>query len=135
MIDLCELLRAELAANGARGNRFGTTSEDVFNLAQLMSAISASFSKSDVKEIQKTFNIHTKVWSKFLLVLNDSRLKVLRESNYNLPSSYSALYALSVMDDEEFESYLKETSIDETTSTRAILGWTQNFRALSYQLA
>ena len=135
MIDLCELLRAELAANGARGNRFGTTSEDVFNMAQLMSAISASFSKSDVKEIQKTFNIHTKVWGKFLCILNDSRIKVLRESNYDLPASYSALYALSVMDDEEFECYLKENSVDESTSTRSILGWTQNFRSLSYQLA
>lgn len=96
-MDLLNLLLSELTANGARGNRFGNTSEDVFHLSQLMSSITASFSKSDVKEIQKSLNIHNKVWLKFLRILNDSRIKVLRDSNYNLPSSYTALYALAVM--------------------------------------
>ena len=129
-MDLLNLLLSELTANGARGNRFGNTAEDVFHLSQLMSAISASCSRSDLKEIQKSLNIHTKVWDKFLQILNDSRIKVLRDSNYNLPSSYTALYALVAMNDEEFESYLLETVLDESTSSRSILTWTQNYRAL-----
>ena len=80
-MDLINLLLSELIANGARGNRFGNTAEDVFHLSQLMSAISASCSRSDLKEIQKSLNIHTKVWDKFLQILNDSRIKVLRDSN------------------------------------------------------
>jgi len=130
MIDLCDQLRLELMQNGVRGNRFGTTSEDVFNLAQLMTAISATFSKSDIKEIQNLLNIHVKVWSKFRSIMKDSRIKMLRESNCNLPTSYTALYALVVMNDDEFESYLRENVLEETTSSHFILTWTKNYRAL-----
>jgi hypothetical protein len=133
MIDLCNLLRLELTQNGVHGNRFGTTAEDVFNLAQLMSAISASFSRSDVKEIQKILNINNKVWGKFLRILNDSRIKVLRESNCVLPSSYTALYAIVVMNFDEFEAYLWENVLEETTTSRSILKWTQNYRSLTHK--
>lgn len=130
MNNLPSQLCSELTANGIRGNRFGTTSEDVFNLAQLMSAIKASFSKSDVKDVQKFLNIHPKVWDKFVRILNDPRICKLRDMNANLPASYTALYALAVMKDREFKAFMSENVLKESTSSRSILDWTKDYREL-----
>lgn len=34
------------------------------------------------------------------------------------------------MNDEEFESYLRDNVLEISTSSRSILNWTQNYRAL-----
>ena len=132
MIDLCAQLQNELTQNGVRGNRFGTTTQDVFNLAQLMSAIKAHFTKSDVEEVQKLLNINPKVWDKFLRIMNDPRISQLRYLDYKLPTSYTALYALAVMDDGELNEFLNDNTLDETISSRYILEWTKTYRILAH---
>ena len=130
MTDLPTQLQSVLLKNSVRGVRFGTTSEDVFQLAYLMTSISNSFPKSDVKGICKELNIHEKVWLKFLRIVNDSRLHVLRDLKQDLPNSYTALYAIAVMNDEEFEAFMYENELNSETSSRYILDWTRQHRAL-----
>ncbi len=130
MTALLNQLQSVLLNNSVRGVRFGTSSEDVFQLAYLMSAISNSLPKSEVKKICKDLNIHEKVWMKFLRIVNDSRLNAMRDSNHNLPNSYTALYALSVMNDDEFAAYMYETELNCDTPSRAILDWTRQYRTL-----
>jgi len=130
MTDLPTQLQSVLLKNSVRGVRFGTTSEDVFQLAYLMSSISNSFPKSDVKRICKELNIHEKVWLKFLRIVNDLRLHVLRDLKQDLPNSYTALYAIAVMNDEEFEAFMYENELNSETSSRYILDWTRQHRAL-----
>jgi len=130
MTDLQTQLQSVLLKNSVRGVRFGTTSEDVFQLAYLMTSISNSFPKSDVKGICKELNIHEKVWLKFLRIVNDSRLHVLRDLKQDLPNSYTALYAIAVMNDEEFEAFMYENELNSETSSRYILDWTRQYRAL-----
>ena len=130
MTALLTQLQSVLLKNSVRGVRFGTTSEDVFQLAYLMSAISNSSPKSAVKKICKELNIHEKVWLKFLRIVNDSRLNTMRDLNQNLPNSYTALYALAVMDDEEFAAFMYENELNSETPSRAILDWTRHYRSL-----
>ena len=130
MTALLTQLQSVLLKNSVRGVRFGTTSEDVFQLAYLMSAISNSSPKSEVKKICKDLNIHEKVWMKFLRIVNDLRLNTMRDSNQNLPNSYTALYALAVMNDDEFTAFMYETELNSETPSRDILGWTKVYRAL-----
>jgi len=130
MTDIITQFQSVLMKNSMRGNRFGTTAEDVFQIAYLMSAISNYLPKSDVKNLREDLNIHEKVWQKFVRVSNDPRLNKLRDLNRTLPGCYTALYALSTMKDIEFKAFISEVVLKEDTSSRYILNWTKEFREL-----
>jgi hypothetical protein len=130
MKNLILSLQNILMANGVAGQRFGNTSDDVFQIAQIMSELNSVCTKDEVQTIQTSLNIHPKVWQKFGRILNDSRLAKMHEQGKTLPGSYTALYALSVMKGIEFRAFMYENILKQNTSTRFIIDWNKEYREM-----
>lgn len=112
---------------GAPGSkeRFGRTAVEVLETAALVAAADADWNKDTVLTFQKEQQIHPKVWGKLIAIHRDRRLLPLQEC---LPASYTALYALVVMNDEELLAALKEEVVSSRASSRSILDWTKTYR-------
>ena len=108
---------------GAPGSkeRFGTTAAAVLETAALVGAADADWDKETVLAFQKVQEIHQKVWGKLIAIHRDRRLVPLQE---RLPASYTALYALVVMNDQELAAALSEGIVSARASSRALLDWT-----------
>jgi len=113
------------SAAGAK-DRFGSTAAEVLDTAALIAAADQDWDQASVAAFQKEQDIHPKVWGKLIAIHKDQRLKPLQEQ---LPASYTALYALVVMSDEEFSAAVSEGLLDlKSLSSRAILDWTKAYR-------
>lgn len=113
------------SAAGAK-DRFGATAADVLETAALIAAADQDWDQASVAAFQKEQEIHPKVWGKLVAIHKDQRLKPLQEQ---LPASYTALYALVVMSDEEFSAAVSEGLLElNPLSSRAILDWTKAYR-------
>jgi len=115
----------------AAGNkdRFGATAADVLETAALIAAAAQEWEPSAVAFFQEEQKIHKKVWDKLLAIHRDSRLKALQDF---LPASYTALYALVVMKDEELNAAVADGLLKtKVLSSRAILEWTKAYRLKS----
>jgi len=113
------------SAAGAK-DRFGSTAAEVLDTAALIAAADQDWDQASVAAFQKEQDIHPKVWGKLVAIHKDQRLKPLQEQ---LPASYTALYALVVMSDEEFGAAVSEGLLDlKSLSSRAILDWTKAYR-------
>jgi hypothetical protein len=113
---------------GAPGSkeRFGRTAADVLETASLIAAADSDWDKDTVLAFQEAQKIHPKVWGKLIAIHRDNRLQPLQE---HLPASYTALYALVVMSDEELKAAQSEGVLDiKPLSSRALLDWTKAYR-------
>jgi hypothetical protein len=113
------------AASGSK-DRFGSSAAEVLELAQQVAAAHSDWDKSTIAAFQKEQDIHPKVWGKLVSIAKSKNLRSLPEED--LPASYSALYALEVMKEEELTAALKEGVIRSNSSTRSILDWTKAYR-------
>lgn len=106
--------------------RFGRTGAEVLDTAALIATADASWDKDTARAFQKEQQIHPKVWGKLISIHRDRRLLPLQE---HLPASYTALYALVVMSDEELEAAQREDVLKiKPLSSRAVLDWTKAYR-------
>jgi|LauGreDrversion4_2_1035121.scaffolds.fasta_scaffold296946_2 hypothetical protein len=121
-----DLLRRLSATSGSK-DRFGSTVDAVLATADLIAAADQDWDKSAVSDFQRDQEIHPKVWGKLVAIAKSKNLeKVPRK---NLPASYTALYALVVMSDEELEAAQSEGVLDiKPLSSRALLDWTKAYR-------
>ena len=120
-----EELAQRLTAPLGSKDRFGRNGDGVLVTAGLVAAANASWDKGTISTFQMNQDLHPKVWDKLVAIHNDQRLLPLRK---DLPASYTALYALVVMKDEELKAAEEEGVIKSRASSRSLLDWTKAYR-------
>jgi hypothetical protein len=121
-----DLLRRLSATSGSK-ERFGRTALDVLETAALVAAADQDWDKSAVRDFQRDQEIHPKVWGKLVAIAKSKNLE--KVPMKDLPASYTALYALVVMSDEELAAAQSEGVLDiKPLSSRALLEWTKAYR-------
>jgi len=104
---------------------YGDTARQVLDLCDLVAEAESSWSSSELKAFLKEVGTNPMVWRRLFSIAQDKRLPPLVS---NLPSSYSALYALTNFSDQELEAGVKEGVISAQSSSRQILDWVKQFR-------
>ena len=121
--ELADRLTAPLGSK----DRFGRNGAAVLVTAGLVAAANASWDKGTIGTFQDNQKLHPKVWDKLVAIARCENLKVLPEKY--LPASYTALYALVVMSEDEFSAAVDaELLKTKNLSSRAILDWTKAYR-------
>ena len=104
---------------------YGDTAQQVLDLCDLVAEAESSWSSGELKAFLKEVGTNPMVWRRLFSIAQDKRLPPLVK---NLPSSYSALYALTNFSDQELEAGVKEGVIGNKSSSRQILDWIKQFR-------
>ena len=121
-----DLLRRLSATSGSK-DRFGSTVDAVLATAALIAAADQDWDKNAVRDFQQDQGIHPKVWGKLVAIAKSKNLEKVPKKD--LPASYTALYALVVMSDEELEAAQREGVLEiKPLSSRALLDWTKAYR-------
>lgn len=121
--ELADRLTAPLGSK----DRFGIYGAEVLVTAGLVAAANASWDKGAIGTFQDNQKLHPKVWDKLVAIARCENLKGLPEKS--LPASYTALYALVVMSDEEFSAAVAEENlVTAGASSRSLLDWTKAYR-------
>jgi hypothetical protein len=121
-----DFLRERLKAAAGSKDRFGATATAVLETAALIAAADQDWDKRTVTAFQDQQKIHKKVWDKLIAIHRKTSLRSLQDS---LPASYTALYALVVMKDEELDAAISDGLLKtKNLSSRAILDWTKAYR-------
>ena len=123
-------LAQHLTASAGVKDRFGSNAEDVLEVARLVPAANDAWDKSTITAFQQPQKIHEKVWGKLKAIAHSQNLKNLPLED--LPASYTSLYALVVMKDEELQAAVADGLLkSKDLSTRLILDWTKAYRLRS----
>ena len=121
--ELADRLTAPLGSK----DRFGIDGAEVLVTAGLVAAANASWDKGTIGTFQDNQKLHPKVWDKLVAIARSENLKGLPEKS--LPASYTALYGLVVMSDEEFSAAIAEEDlVTAGASSRSLLDWTKAYR-------
>ena len=104
---------------------YGDTAQQVLDLCDLVAEAESAWSSTELKAFLKEVGTNPMVWRRLFSIAQDKRLPALVE---NLPSSYTALYALTNFNDQELEAGVKEGVISTKSSSRQILSWVRQFR-------
>lgn len=121
--ELADRLTAPLGSK----DRFGKNGAAVLVTAGLVAAANASWDKGAIGTFQDNQKLHPKVWDKLVAIARSENLKGLPEKS--LPASYTALYGLVVMSDEEFSAAIAEEDlVTAGASSRSLLDWTKAYR-------
>ena len=117
-----ELRQAEidLASSG-----YGEDAASVVATGRKLAEIQDKASPSDFRIFRDQVGWHPKVFSKVLTIGRDKRLD---GHIKDLPDSYSAIYAFSLLTDPEFTAAVKEGILNSTASVRFISDWTKTHR-------
>jgi len=105
---------------------YGKTAPDVLGTAALVASADSSWSQQQIQQFQTQAEMHPKVWEKLCSIARDTRLKQVPESS--LPGTYTALYALVVLSDEEWGWAQKQGIVRPDASSRSLLDWTRQQR-------
>ena len=119
--ELADRLTAPLGSK----ERFGRDGAGVLVTAGLVAAANASWDKGTISTFQENQKLHPKVWDKLVAIHKDQKLRAIGDL---LPASYTALYALVVMKDEELQAAEAEGVIKSNASSRSLLDWTKAYR-------
>jgi hypothetical protein len=120
--ELADRLTAPLGSK----DRFGRNGAAVLVTAGLVAAANASWDKGTIGTFQDNQKLHPKVWDKLVAIHKDQKLRPIKDL---LPASYTALYALVVMSDEEFSAAVAEEDlVTAGASSRSLLDWTKAYR-------
>jgi hypothetical protein len=104
---------------------YGNTAAEVLETCALVAQYAKERTPEQIKEFQKQVEINPQVWSRLIALHRDERLK---KHLTDLPASYTALYAISRMNDEEFEAAVNQGIIHTAASSHSILKWTKQNR-------
>ena len=104
---------------------YGDNAQQVLDLCDLVAEAESNWSSAELKAFLKEVGTNPMVWRRLFSIAQDKRLPALVE---NLPSSYTALYALTNFSDQELEAVVKEGVISTKSSSRQILDWIKQFR-------
>jgi len=104
---------------------YGDTAQQVLDLCALVAEAESNWSQVDRNQFLKEVGTNRMVWRRLFAIAQDKRLPGLIDK---LPSSYTALYALTNFSDQELETGIKEGVITADSSSRQILEWVKQFR-------
>ena len=107
---------------------YGNTAAEVLETCALVRQYAEDHTPEQIKAFQKQVDINPQVWSRLIALHKDQRLKAHVE---RLPRSYTALYAISRMKDEEFEAAVQQGIIHPESSSHSILKWTKQNRLIA----
>lgn len=124
-------LARRLSATAGSKDRFGSTAAEVLDTAALIAAADQHWDQRAISAFQHDQDIHPKVWGKLVALAKSKNLGKVPPKD--LPVSYTALYALVVMKEEELAAALAEGLLQRRAgqgpiSSRAILDWTKAYR-------
>ncbi len=115
-----------LSAPPGSKDRFGKGAAEVLVTAGLVAAANSEWDRGTIRTFQQEQDLHPKVWDKLVSIHKDQRLVPIKDL---LPASYTALYALVVMSDEELTAALATKDlVTAKASSRALLDWTKAYR-------
>ena len=109
---------------------YGKNAQQVFETSAMVAAAQVLWDREEIQRLQENRSIHPKVWDKLVLIhKNQQRLQDLIPSK-DLPSNYTALYALVVMSADEIKALVADglLSSQNKPSSKALLDWTKTFR-------
>jgi len=121
-------LKERLKGAAGSKDRFGSTAEEVLEVASLIAAAHDNWERGTITAFQDQQKIHAKVWGKLVTIARRSdALQALPHKD--LPASYTALYALVVMNPKERAAAVSEGLLErKELSSRVILDWTKAYR-------
>ena len=105
--------------------RYGTSTVQVLRTCELVAQYEEEHTPDQVKEFQEEVSINPQVWARLLALHRDERLKRYQE---NLPCTYTTLYAIHRMSDEEVEAAVQQGVIHSGASSHSILSWCKQNR-------
>lgn len=104
---------------------YGDTAAEVLQTCALVAKFAQEHTPDQVKSFQETVKINPQVWSRLIALHKDKRLKAHID---RLPKSYTALYAISRMKDEEVEAAVQQGIIHSDASSHSLLKWAKQNR-------
>ena len=104
---------------------YGDTAAEVLKTCALVAEYAQEHTPDQVKAYQERVGINSQVWLRLLALHRDERLK---QHLKDLPASYTALYAVSRMEDEAIEAAIHQGIIHPSASSHAILAWSKHSR-------
>lgn len=107
---------------------YGNTAAEVLQTCALVAEFAQEHTPAQIKAFQGKVQINPQVWSRLIALHKDSRLKKHLE---HLPASYTALYAIHRLKDEELEAAIQQGVITPTASSHWILSWVKQNRQRS----
>ena len=113
------------AAKDLASRGYGESAASVLNTGKRLAEIQEKISADDFRVFRDQVAWHPKVFSKVLTIGRDKRLD---GHIKDLPDSYSAIYAFSLLTDPEFTAAVKEGILNSTASVRFISDWTKTHR-------
>lgn len=107
---------------------YGDTAAQVLKTCSLVAEYAQEHTPDQIKAYQERVGINSQVWLRLLALHRDERLK---KHLKDLPASYTALYAVSRMKDEEIEAAVQQGVIHPKASSLHILSWCKQNRQRS----
>jgi hypothetical protein len=104
---------------------YGDTAQQVLDLCALVAEAESNWSQVELDQFLKEVGTNRMVWRRLFSISQDKRLPGLIDK---LPSSYTALYALTNFSDQELQAGIKEGVINADSSSRQILDWVKQYR-------
>jgi hypothetical protein len=104
---------------------YGSNAAEVLKTCALVAEYAREHTPDQIKAFQKKVGINPQVWLRLLALHRDKRLKKHIE---HLPPSYTALYAIHRMKDEEIDAAVQQGVITPTASSLRVLAWSKQNR-------
>jgi len=104
---------------------YGRNAAEVLETCALVAEYAREHTPDQVKAFQEKVAINPQVWLRLLALHRDERMKKHLE---HLPPSYTALYAIHRMRDEEIDAAVQQGVITPRASSHAILSWAKQNR-------
>ena len=104
---------------------YGNNAVEVLRTCALVAEYAGEHTPDQVKAFQESVGINPQVWLRLLALHRDERLKKHLE---HLPASYTTLYAIHRMKDEEIEAAVQQGVIHPKASSYTILMWAKQNR-------
>lgn len=107
---------------------YGNSAREILQTCALVAEYAQEHTPDQVKAFQERVQINPQVWLRLQALHRDERLMKHLEI---LPASYTTLYAIHRMSDEEVEAAVQQGVIHPTASSHSILSWINEFRETS----
>jgi hypothetical protein len=104
---------------------YGNNAAEILRTCALVAEYAREHTPLQIKAYQKKVAINPQVWSRLLALHRDERLKKYIE---HMPPSYTALYAIHRMKDEEIAAAVQQGVITPTASSHTIRMWAKQNR-------
>lgn len=107
---------------------YGNSAREILQTCSLVAEYAQEHTPDQVKAFQERVEINPQVWLRLLALHRDERLKKHLEK---LPASYTTLYAIHRMSEQEVEAAVQQGVIHPGASSHSILKWSKQFRLTS----